>query len=162
MLTYTMPLATRSRRAPADVSSNVRPEPSTKKRKLHEETSETSDFSVPVGRSSKRKTAKADPEADLRTFLCLCHDAVRHNCRVSPTCMCLRYLDNNPKHPYSMTKKGGELYMQWRTQQVKRDAELLGVTAYKYFSGYGTAEVVENMVDLLVGVFGKFADGSSS
>ena len=60
--------------------------------------------------------------------------------------MCMRYADANPGHPFCVTKQGEDLFRAWRVEQVKRDAEAFGVMAYTDYSGYGTAEVVGNMV----------------
>ena len=45
-----------------------------------------------------------------------------------------------------MTKKGADLYREWRVDQWKRDADAMGVLTYTDYSGWGTGEVVENMV----------------
>ena len=49
-------------------------------------------------------------------------------------------------HPFCITKRGEDLYRCWRFEQVKRDAEVFGVVGDVEFTGYGTREVVENIV----------------
>ena len=49
-------------------------------------------------------------------------------------------------YPWIIIKKGADLYKEWRLDQWKRDAEAMDVVTYTDYSGYGTGEVVENMV----------------
>ena len=60
--------------------------------------------------------------------------------------MCLRYADANPRHRFVVTKEGEDLFLRWRVEQIKRYAEAFNVITYTDYSGYGTGEVVENMV----------------
>lgn len=60
--------------------------------------------------------------------------------------MCKRLADENQGYYWIITKKGADLYQEWRSNQWKRDAQAMGVNAYTEYSGYGTGEVVENMV----------------
>ncbi|KAL8876988.1 MAG: hypothetical protein Q9192_008762, partial [Flavoplaca navasiana] len=81
-----------------------------------------------------------------RTFITLCPRAIRHKCRSSPQCLCMRPATDNPAHPFCITKRGEDLYRSWRFEQVKRDAEIFGVVGDMEFTGYGTREVIENIV----------------
>lgn len=57
-----------------------------------------------------------------------------------------RLANENREHHWIMTKKGADLYREWRVDQWKRDADAMNVLTYTDYSGYGTGEVVENMV----------------
>ena len=58
----------------------------------------------------------------------------------------MRRADENRGHHWIITKKSADLYREWRVDQWKRDADAMDVLAYTDYSGYGTGEVVENMV----------------
>ena len=58
----------------------------------------------------------------------------------------MRLADENQDHKWIITKKGADLYREWHLGQMRRDAEAFDVFAYNDYNGYGTGEVVENMV----------------
>ena len=60
--------------------------------------------------------------------------------------MCMTSAEENPKHKWILTKAGADLHQQWLVEQLKRDADVFDVITYNDYSGYGTGEVVENMV----------------
>ncbi|KAL8749743.1 MAG: hypothetical protein Q9184_006683 [Pyrenodesmia sp. 2 TL-2023] len=60
---------------------------------------------------------------------------------MSPRCVCMRYADANPDHPFCVTKKGEDLYRAWRIEQFKRNAEVFDVRTYNDYTGYGTGEL---------------------
>lgn len=60
--------------------------------------------------------------------------------------MCMRHLDANPGQICVVTRRGEDMFRQWRVEQIMRDADAFGVITYTDYSGYGTGEVVENMV----------------
>lgn len=104
--------------------------------------------STPQPISSKEKTSKADPETDPRTWLCLCEHGILSLCDETPECMCMRYLENNPGHLYTFTKRGDTLYRSWRCDAIERDPDTWGVFTRKDFGKSGMVEAVENMVSV--------------
>ncbi|CAO1605284.1 hypothetical protein XANCAGTX0491_008805 [Xanthoria calcicola] len=147
-------VTTRSKRVLSEISPNAIADPSPKRKKTsthcndqEQEDRSHSETKAQENRNSEiDKTAKIDRNAPPTTFVCLCGNGVKHKCRISPKCMCMRYADANPGHPFCVTKQGEDLFRAWRVEQVKRDAEAFGVMAYTDYSGYGTAEVVGNML----------------
>ncbi|KAI4239062.1 MAG: hypothetical protein LQ349_000639 [Xanthoria aureola] len=147
-------VTTRSKRVLSEISPNAIADPSPKRKKTsthcndqEQEDRSHSETKAQENRNSEiDKTAKIDRNAPPTTFVCLCGNGVKHKCRISPQCMCMRYADANPGHPFCVTKQGEDLFRAWRVEQVKRDAEAFGVMAYTDYSGYGTAEVVGNML----------------
>ncbi|KAL8851492.1 MAG: hypothetical protein Q9221_003592 [Calogaya cf. arnoldii] len=151
-------VTTRSKRALSEISPNTTVEPSSKKNKpavaedAGKENAASIQLSEPKTQDNKTsqpsisKTAKASRTTDPKTFIALCEKGVKHQCRISPKCMCMRFASANPGHPFCLTKKGEDLYRAWRREQVKRDAEAFGVIAWTDYSGYGTAEVVGNIL----------------
>ncbi|KAL8650287.1 MAG: hypothetical protein Q9226_005206 [Calogaya cf. arnoldii] len=148
-------VTTRSKRALSEISPNTAVEPSSKKKKpavANDEGKENASSIEPKCQDSKTsqtqasKTAKVDRTTDPKTFITLCEKGIKHKCRISPKCMCMRFASANPSHPFCLTKKGEDLYRAWRREQVKRDAEAFGVIAWTDYSGYGTAEVVGNIL----------------
>ncbi|KAI4096378.1 MAG: hypothetical protein LQ339_006966 [Xanthoria mediterranea] len=144
-------VTTRSKRFLSEISPNAIADPSPKRKKTSTHFSDQEEEVVRSHSEEKRnseinKTAKIDRTAPPTTFVCLCGNGVKHKCRISPKCMCMRYADANPGHPLFVTKGGEDLFRAWRVEQVKRDAEAFGVMAYTDYSGYGTAEVVGNML----------------
>ena len=59
--------------------------------------------------------------------------------------MCGRYADANPKE-WTVTKKGFELHKEWEREQCQRDQDNFEMHIFGDWSGYGTCEVMENMV----------------
>ncbi|KAL9595380.1 MAG: hypothetical protein Q9219_006482 [cf. Caloplaca sp. 3 TL-2023] len=97
-------------------------------------------------------TTKAKLEGDPKTWLCLCRKGVKHECSITKKCMCRRFADANPKHTLLITRNGERLFQEWFIDQMKRDADFMGAMAYNDFSGYGAAEVVDNMLSTFNGV----------
>ncbi len=64
--------------------------------------------------------------------------------------MCMKPADKYPEHKWIMTKAGFELLMKWVEEQEKRDQDNFDMYIYNDFSAYGTKEVMDNMVSLLV------------
>lgn len=64
--------------------------------------------------------------------------------------MCRKPADKHPEHKWIMTKAGFYLFMKWVEEQAKRDQDNFDMYIYNDFSGYGTKEVMENMVIFLV------------
>lgn len=60
--------------------------------------------------------------------------------------MCMRLADRKQGYRWIITKKGPDLYQNWRWHQWKRDAEAMVVLPYTDYSDNGTGEDVENMV----------------
>lgn len=60
--------------------------------------------------------------------------------------MCNKPATELPDHIWFLTRAGFELFVQWREQQEKRHQHNLGMYFYNDFTGYGTREVMENMV----------------
>ena len=57
--------------------------------------------------------------------------------------------DHHPNHKWIVSKKGFELLQEWNVQQAKRDQDSFDMYIFSDFSGYGTCEVIENMVKSL-------------
>ncbi|KAI4195444.1 MAG: hypothetical protein LQ350_007208 [Teloschistes chrysophthalmus] len=103
-------------------------------------------------RSSKDKSSKADNDTGPRTWLCLCEKGINGDCEGTPECMCMRYLENNPDHPYLITKKGADMSRFWTNEALDRDPGWWGIDRtpnpkrwYK-FRDFGVVEVLANMV----------------
>lgn len=60
--------------------------------------------------------------------------------------MCGRYADANLGMTWIVTKKGFERSRQWGLEQVQRDQDRFRMHIFSDWSGYGTCEVMENMV----------------
>lgn len=60
--------------------------------------------------------------------------------------MCGRYADANPAETWIVTKKGFELHKDWGLEQYQRDQDNFRMHIFSDWSGYGTCEVMENMV----------------
>ena len=84
--------------------------------------------------------------ADGKTWLCICQ-ARGKRCKLDETGVCRRYADANPEE-WTVTKKGFELYQEWDREQLQRDQDNFGMHIFGNWSGYGTCEVMENMVGL--------------
>lgn len=63
--------------------------------------------------------------------------------------MCKKLADEYPEHKWIATKAGFELLQKWMEEQEKRDQKNFGMHIYNDFSGYGTVEVMGNMVSLM-------------
>ena len=63
--------------------------------------------------------------------------------------MCKKLADKHPEHKWIATKAGFELLQKWMEEQEKRDQDNFGMYIYNDFSGYGTMEVMDNMVSLV-------------
>lgn len=60
--------------------------------------------------------------------------------------MCHRYADANPEEKLVYTKKGYELHTEWGLERMDRDQDNFKMHIFNDWSGYGTCEVMENMV----------------
>ena len=60
--------------------------------------------------------------------------------------MCGRYADANPGQTWVVTKKGFERSRQLGLEQVRRDQDRFRMNIFSDWSGYGTCELMENMV----------------
>ncbi|CAD6578914.1 MAG: hypothetical protein ASARMPRED_008891 [Alectoria sarmentosa] len=67
-------------------------------------------------------------------------------CKMDKRCLCGRYADSNPGQTWIVTKKGFERSRQWGLEQVQRDQDRFRMHVFSDWSGYGTCEVMENMV----------------
>jgi len=66
-----------------------------------------------------------------------------------PKCVCNKPATEFPDHIWILTRAGFKLLVQWREQQVKRNQHNFGIQFYNDFTGYGTREVMENMVGVV-------------
>ena len=77
--------------------------------------------------------------------MCGCH--VRDDrCGIDKSCMCGRYADENTGESWIVTKEGFELLRGWVLEQFQRDQDNFRMHILSDWSGYGTCEVMENMV----------------
>ena len=60
--------------------------------------------------------------------------------------MCHRYADANPEEKMIFTKKGYELRREWEREQIQRNQDNFMMHIFNDWNGYGTCEVMENMV----------------
>ena len=60
--------------------------------------------------------------------------------------MCGRYADANPDENRIVTWKGFKFYTEWKAGQYLRDQASFNMHIFEDWSGYGTCEVMENMV----------------
>jgi len=88
---------------------------------------------------SEYRALEVDPDADDED------DAKAEACG-GPKCVCNKPATELPDHIWILTRAGFELFVQWREQQEKRHQHNLGMYFYNDFTGYGTREVMENMV----------------
>lgn len=89
---------------------------------------------------STNREAKVPGDADEKIWLCICQ--VRDGqCGVDKSCVCGRYAKE-----WTFTKKGIELHKEWEREQCQRDQDNFGMHIFGAWSGYGTCEVMENMV----------------
>lgn len=65
-----------------------------------------------------------------------------------PKCVCKKPATELPDHIWILTRAGFKLLVQWREQQEKRNQHNFGMYFYNDFTGYGTREVMENMVGI--------------
>lgn len=65
---------------------------------------------------------------------------------MNKNCLCGRYPDANPEENWIVTKRGFELHKEWRDEQYLRDQGSFKMHIFEDWSGYGTCEVMENMV----------------
>ncbi|KAL9033731.1 MAG: hypothetical protein Q9180_005792 [Flavoplaca navasiana] len=142
-------VTTRSKRALSEISPNASP-----KRKAARHGEVEKDKKAEQTAISNQQPHQPTPphipkiprSANPRTFITLCPRGIRHKCRISPQCLCMCPATHDPTHPFCITKRGEDLYRCWRYEQVKRDAEIFGVVGDMEFTGYGTREVVENIL----------------
>ena len=66
--------------------------------------------------------------------------------------MCKKLADGHPEYNWIATKTGFELLLKWMDELSKRDQDNFGMYIYNDFTGYGTMEVMENMVRLVCNV----------
>ena len=67
-------------------------------------------------------------------------------CSKEGKCICHRPASSVPGHEWIVTKKGYEIAQEWLEQEEKRDQDNFNMYIPKKWSGYGTAEVIENIV----------------
>ncbi|KAL9623040.1 MAG: hypothetical protein Q9204_007979 [Flavoplaca sp. TL-2023a] len=142
-------VTTRSKRALSEISPNASPNKKAARHGEVEKDNSTKQIEIPtqqIPQPTPPHPLKIPRSACPRTFITLCPRAIRHKCRISPQCLCMCPATDNPMHPFCITKRGEDLYRCWRFEQVKRDAEVFGVVGDVEFTGYGTREVVENIV----------------
>lgn len=68
-------------------------------------------------------------------------------CGIKKSCMCGQYADANPRGTtWLVTKKGFELHKEWGLERVQRDQDSFRMHTSNDWSGYGTCEVIKDMV----------------
>lgn len=82
--------------------------------------------------------------------MCLCHVRGK-GCGRDKKCVCGRYADANPRETRIVTKKGYDLHWDWGLEQFQRDQESFRMHIFSDWTGYGTCEVMENMVRTIPG-----------
>ena len=111
------------------------------------------------------KSTTVPDDTDGSTWICICRppdDAARElgidlyskkgaklvTCG-GPKCMCKKPADEHPEHKWIATKAGFELLMKWMDELSNRDQDNFDVYIYNDYTGYGTMEVMENMVSFV-------------
>jgi len=165
-----MPRAKRTR-TEADLDDAIAPETQIAKGSERPETSDTS-LSNKRPKNAFTKTAK-DKEKEVASiskssqgpeieYICVCapseyralevdpdaddEDDEKAEACGGPKCVCNKPATELPDHIWILTRAGFELFVQWREQQEKRNQHNFGMYFYNDFTGYGTREVMENMV----------------
>ena len=90
---------------------------------------------------SEYRALEVDPDADDE-------DDEKSEACGGPKCVCNKPATELPDHIWILTRAGFELFLQWREQQEKRNQHNFGMYFYNDFTGYGTREVMENMVEI--------------
>ncbi|KAL9580157.1 MAG: hypothetical protein Q9212_004660 [Teloschistes hypoglaucus] len=122
------------------------------RRRLPSQTVNEAAKSISQPRSSKDKSSKADKDTAPRTWLCLCEQGIGGDCEDKPECMCMRYLENNPGHPYLITKKGDNIFRWWQNEATDRDPEWWEIDPkpnpkrWSEFRDFGIVEILANML----------------
>ena len=65
---------------------------------------------------------------------------------IGPLCMCRRPADLHPEYDWVMTKRGFEQALHWMHEREKRTQENFELYIFNDYNGYGTQEVIENML----------------
>ena len=125
-----------------------------------------------ASKQKKKKDSRVPKNADGNTWICICrpHDndddededddvetgnnaaaAAASNKTVcdggqGPRCMCRRPADLHPSYDWVMTKRGFELALHWMHEREKRCQDNFDLYVFNDFNGYGTQEVMENML----------------
>lgn len=117
---------------------------------------------------TQKKDSRVPKNADGGTWICICRphdndseeeydDVERENNTPSPEktvcdggrgprCMCRRPADSHPQYDWVMTKRGFELALHWMAEREKRTQDNFELHVFNDFNGYGTQEVLENML----------------
>ena len=120
---------------------------------------------------TKNKDGRVPKDADGATWICICRpqdnddededdDVESENNATTttsasktvcdggqgPLCMCRRPADLHPEYDWVMTKRGFEQALHWMHEQGKRCSDNFDLYIFNDYNGYGTQEVMENML----------------
>ena len=116
-----------------------------------------------ISTEAKDNDGRVPKDADGKTWICICRpaddvakeldvdedeEAVKDTCDGGKDCMCTKPAADYPEHKWVVTKHGFELMQEWNVQQAKRNQDCFDMHIFNDFNGYGTCEVIENMVRL--------------
>lgn len=163
----------RAKRTLAEADANAEAAPAAKRTSTGKAAGKENGTSKP--QKAAKKDSRVSKDANGDTWICICrpHDnededededeesqdhataadaaaaaAAKTVCDggQGPRCMCRRPADSQPDYDWVLTKRGFEQALHWMGEREKRCQENFDLYIFNDYNGYGTQEVVENML----------------